>query len=134
MGPATPDLDKASVDYEKALDELIEEELFYLEAVRRGITADKAEVEKVIAAEITRIGGRDKFEKFLAKSGKDIETITDTGSRWVTSTVASGKVVISGPNCSRCWGDFSTHRSRKVPRLRPGSSSFPHGTPRVSNR
>ena len=39
-----------------------------------------------------------------------IDTVTDTGSRWVTTKVASGKVATSGPNCSRCWGDLSTQR------------------------
>jgi len=27
---------------------------------------------------------------------------TDAGSRWVTTTLASGKVAMRGPNCSRC--------------------------------
>ena len=40
-----------------------------------------------------------------------IDTVTDAGSRWVTTKVASGNVDTSGPNCSRCWGDLSTHRS-----------------------
>ena len=39
-----------------------------------------------------------------------IDTVTEAGSRWVTTKVASGNVDTSGPNCSRCWGDLSTHR------------------------
>ena len=39
-----------------------------------------------------------------------IETVTETGSRWVTTKVASGKVARSVGNCSRCWGDLSTQR------------------------
>ena len=43
-------------------------------------------------------------------SGTNGETVTATGSRWVTTYVESGKTAESGPNCSRCWGDFRTHR------------------------
>ena len=38
-----------------------------------------------------------------------VDWITATGSRWVNATVASGNVAISGPSCSQCCGDFSTH-------------------------
>ncbi len=38
------------------------------------------------------------------------EAITETGSRCVTTNVASGNTSTRAPNCSRCWGDFSTHR------------------------
>ena len=39
-----------------------------------------------------------------------MDAVTATGSRWVTTNVASGNVASSGGNCSRCCGDFSTHR------------------------
>ena len=39
------------------------------------------------------------------------EFTTDTGSRWGPTTVASGKVVSSGPSCSRCCGELRTQRS-----------------------
>jgi len=39
-----------------------------------------------------------------------IEVVTATGSRWVTTKVASGKTDTSAGNCSRCWGDLRTHR------------------------
>jgi hypothetical protein len=38
------------------------------------------------------------------------DAVTDTGSRCVTTNVASGKTSTSTGNCSRCCGDFSTHR------------------------
>ena len=41
-----------------------------------------------------------------------VDCTTATGSRWVTTMVASGNVVMSGPMFSRCWGHLSTHRSR----------------------
>ena len=40
-----------------------------------------------------------------------IDAITDTGSRCVTTNGRVGEHArASGPNCSRCWGDFSTQR------------------------
>ena len=39
-----------------------------------------------------------------------MDAVTDTGSRWVTTKVASGKVSTSAGNCSRCWGVLSTQR------------------------
>ena len=39
---------------------------------------------------------------------------TETGSRWVTTTVASGNVASRGPSCSRCCGDLSTQRSPRA--------------------
>jgi hypothetical protein len=30
------------------------------------------------------------------------DVVTATGSRWVTTTVASGNTASSGPNCSMC--------------------------------
>ena len=40
-----------------------------------------------------------------------IDAVTATGSRWVWTMRASGNTVSSGPSCSRCCGDFSSHRS-----------------------
>ena len=37
-----------------------------------------------------------------------IDATTEAGSRCVTITVASGKVAISAPSCSQCWGLLST--------------------------
>ena len=48
--------------------------------------------------------------------------MTATGSRWVNATVASGKVRISGPSCSQCCGDLSTH------------CGAPAGSQRLENR
>src|SRR3954471_10527124 len=38
------------------------------------------------------------------------DAVTATGSRCVTANVASGKVWRSTGICSRCCGDFNTHR------------------------
>ena len=38
------------------------------------------------------------------------DAVTDTGSRCVTTKVASGNTSTSTGNCSRCCGDLSTHR------------------------
>jgi len=47
----------------------------------------------------------------VARLRETLMAVIDTGSRWVTTNVASGNVAIRGRNCSRCCGDFNTHRT-----------------------
>jgi len=56
-----------------SLNELIEEELLFQESQQKKILLDKAEVDKIVEGEITRFGGKERFDGMLKKRGRTLE-------------------------------------------------------------
>jgi len=66
-----PSEEQLAAERPKAVDALVTEELRAQEARRRGLTVERAPIEKLAAAEEASAGGKDKFEALLASYGID---------------------------------------------------------------
>jgi parvulin-like peptidyl-prolyl isomerase len=66
-----PSEEQLAAERPKAVDALVAQELRAQEARRRGLTAERAAIEKLAAAEEASAGGKAKFEALLASFGID---------------------------------------------------------------
>ncbi len=71
-----------------------------------------------------RVLPREETELRITDVRATAEAITDTGSRCVSTTVASGNVAINGPSCSMCCGDLRIQRSGPRIHCRAWSTRF----------
>jgi parvulin-like peptidyl-prolyl isomerase len=69
--------EKLVVYRKAALERLVQHELFYPEAARRGLAPDAATVATVVARAEKSSGGRDKFDKALAENGLTLTAYQD---------------------------------------------------------
>lgn len=100
----------------EALDALIDEALLDLEARRRGLVADPAEVDRRVADQAGKLGGQTRFVHLLARQGSTLQAFRAHVARQVLAEQLMGAVVAEVGPVTRADAKayYEAHRDRYV--------------------